>query len=456
MGIADTEEAPRILIADDDEIVRAVYLEALEEAGFQIVVASNGQEAIQHLSGDIAVAVLDLSMPGASGIDCLRHIQSHRPGVESIICTASTEVAHAVEAMKAGAYDYVVKPVDTDELVEVVRRALETIRLRQENRELRAAMGTPRIKTSFIGKSSAAQKVRKIAEKLARLESTVLITGESGVGKGLVARLIHELSPRRCGPFLGVSCTSLPRDLVEAELFGHEKGAFTGAYERRPGRLEVASGGTLLLDEVGDMPLDIQPKLLTFLQDRSFQRIGGSKMIDVDVRIIAATNQDLKSMCRDRQFREDLFFRLNVLPVFIPPLRERREDIRELTNHILQQVASRHGVETPGITDDAVELLYRYDWPGNVRELENILERTLAFLEKPEIRPADIPIETKSELAVLTPTTVSLAGLPLTEIEKIAILQTLELCEGNKSRAARTLGISEKSIYNKMKRLGVS
>ncbi len=449
-------DRPSILIADDDESVRSTMQEVLSEAGYHPVCAEDGNQAIQRLSDDVDVALLDLRMPGPGGLECLRHINRHWPAIETILVTGSAEVSHAVEAMKNGAFDYLTKPVNFDELLEVVSRALQQVRIKSENRQLRGAISTPPVKAEFIGDSKPAREVLTRIQKVAGLDSTVLITGESGVGKGLLARLIHLSSRRHQGPFVTVSCTALPRELVEAELFGHEKGSFTGAHERRPGRVEMAEGGTLFLDEVGDMPIDLQPKLLNFLQDRTFLRIGGSRETPVDVRIIAATHQDLRALCSEKKFRDDLFFRLDVLPIHCPPLRERRDDIPLLIEYLLGRIAKNRRQPQVRLAEEAIQALTSYRWPGNVRELENVLERSTAFMEGPELSPRDLPPEFVSSDGDTSLNLGSLAGSTLAEIEKAALLQTLRLSKGNKARAARYLGISEKSIYNKMKRLGLS
>ncbi len=449
-------EARKVLVADDDETILDFIAETLSETEFEIVTARGGQEALARVDEDFVVAIVDLNMPEPAGIDCLKHLQKHFPDIQTIICTASSEVSDAVAAMKHGAFEYLTKPVNPDELLELVNRAAETSLLIQENRQLRHALGTPTIRASFIGSSPATRTLFKSAEKIAPLESTVLITGESGVGKGLLARMIHRMSRRQNGPFVTVSCTALPRDLVEAELFGHEKGAFTGAHDKRPGRVEMAAGGTLFLDEVGDMPIDLQPKLLTFLQERAFQRIGGNRTISVDLRVIAATHQDLKASCAERRFREDLYFRLNVLPIQIPALRDRREDIQDLAQFLLTAIADRRAVRAHSIDAAAMEVLTAYAWPGNVRELENVLERATAFCEGDRIGVEDLPSELRHSAHPKPAATASLAGMKLSDIERMALAQTLEFCQGNKSKAARYLGISEKSVYNKMKRLGLS
>jgi DNA-binding NtrC family response regulator len=449
---------PVVLVADDDETTRVFLQYHLEKAGVRVLTAGDGRTAVELLAENVQVALLDLDMPDPGGLACLRHIRKAHSDIETIIVTSSGEVGDAVQAMKNGAFDYVTKPVNVDELIEAVHRGIRTSQLTRENRQLRQAIGIPSADVPFIGQSAAARRVAEIVDRIAALDSTVLLTGESGVGKGLVARLIHASSPRAARPLVTVSCTSLPRELVEAELFGHEKGAFTGAHERRPGRLEIADGGSLFLDEVGDMPLESQPKLLTFLQDRAFQRIGSNKTLAVDVRVIAATNQNLKTMCAERRFREDLFFRLNVLPIEIPPLRERPEDILPIAGYLLDRIAERRGSKPFQLDDDVKRALVGHRWPGNVRELDNVLQRATAFSASTVIARDDLPAEIL-DAAGGTPADddrSSLAGLALREVERIAIVDTLAACGGNRAEAARRLGISKKGIYIKMKRLGLS
>jgi DNA-binding NtrC family response regulator len=447
---------PTILVAEDDESTRVFLQHQLEKARFRVLPARNGREALDLLSDTVTVALLDLGMPELGGLECIRRIRRSHPDIESIVVTASAEVADAVEAMKGGAFDYITKPINVEELLESVHRAVRTVHLARENRQLREAIALPWAEIPFIGTSGSAARIVEIVGRIAPLDSTVLVTGESGVGKGLVARMIHNAGARSGRPFVTVSCTALPRELVEAELFGHEKGAFTGAHEKRPGRLEIADGGSLFLDEVGDMPLDLQPKLLTFLQDRAFQRIGSNKTIAVDVRIIAATNQNLKQLCQEKRFREDLYYRLNVLPIEIPPLRDRRDDIVAIAEHVLGRLSQRRN-KTFVLADDARQALVEYAWPGNVRELENVLQRTTAFCSNTKIGRHDLPADLWEPLAATNGVQrESLAGMPLRDVERLAILQTLEACKGNRAEAARRLGISKKGIYIKMRRLGLS
>ncbi len=450
-------EKASVLIADDDPDARLVMADCLEEAGFDVIEARSGEEALRQLSRrQVSVALLDLDMPPPNGMECLERIRKLHPDTESIIVTGSHRVGDAVKAMKGGAFEYLTKPVDMEELIALTERAAESVQLKTENRQLRHLLGPPRSKVEFVGASVSADEVRRMVNRVSPLDSTVLITGESGVGKGLVTRLIHASGRRRKSPLVTVNCTALPRELVEAELFGHEKGAFTGAHDSRPGKLEVAHGGTLFLDEIGDMPLETQPKLLVFLQERCIQRIGSHRSKSIDVRVIAATNQDLKKLCEEGRFRRDLYFRLDVLPFHIPPLRERREDIEELCTQMLYGIAARRGCPTFSISPEAMQALQSYEWPGNVRELENVLERCTAFAESSRIELGDIPAEVRPSDSPTPKDELALAGIPLKQLERTAIMQTLRLCQGSKSTAARLLGVSERTIYNKLKEIGYS
>lgn len=452
-------ESQRILIADDDPVTLRVLSHYLTAAGYEILTAEDGRQAQRRMSRDVAVALFDLDMPHASGLDCLRHVRSNSPETNVIMVSGKGQIEDAVAAMKDGAFDYISKPVDREQLIARVHKACWAAKLARDNRGLREAVSPPASSSEFVAQTTATQELLRKVAKVAPLDSTVLMTGESGTGKTTVARMIHQAGPRSAEPFVTVNCASLPRDLVEAELFGHTKGAFTGAINDRPGRAEIANGGTLFLDEIGDLPLELQPKLLTFLQDRTFQRVGSNKVRTVDVRMITATHQDLAAMCRERRFREDLFFRLNVISLHIPALRNRVGDIPELAQRILVRIGRQRG--RPPLTCDsaAMDALQRYSWPGNVRELENVLERASAFCEGEAIGDGDLlfPDSTSTTIG-RTPSPASpppLAGKTLEELERQAILDTLESSDGNKAEAARQLGISEKSIYNKMRRLGL-
>ena len=450
----DDTVSGRILVADDDAVTRRLLDHHLRQAGFEIVLAEDGRQAMARMSTDITVALFDLQMPQASGLDCLRFVREHFADTQVIVISQFGEVRTAVEAIKQGAFEYITKPIDPDELVTRVRQSIRSNRLARENRQLRQAVGSPMPDAPFVGASPAARKVLQQVEKVSDLDASVLITGESGTGKSTLARKIHQTGPRHAQPFVAVSCAALPRDLIEAELFGHARGAFTGAVSDRPGRAEMAHGGTLFLDEIGDLPLELQPKLLAFLQDRTVQRIGEARIRNVDVRVISATNQDLEQRCSERVFRKDLYFRLNVLPIHVPPLRARREDIGPLVDSLLARIARQRGTAPCSLTDDARARLLAYDWPGNVRELENVLERASAFCNASVITGDDLNIKGSPETATV-PASTSLAGRTLADIERQAILDTLQFCDGNKKAAARQLGIDEKSIYNKIKRLGL-
>ena len=445
-----------ILIVDDDALTRSTLDRILTRHGCRTVMAANGREALDMLSEEINVILLDLFMPEMDGREFLARIQQDTEEHTVIVISVNDDLDPAIEMMRLGANDYIAKPFNPDEIVSRIRAAARSTSLRRENRALRQTLAEPRPSSAFVGSSPSAGMVTQTVQRLAQLDSTVMLTGESGVGKGLVARMIHRLGDRASKPFVTVNCTALPRDLVESELFGHERGAFTGALERRPGRIEMAHGGTLFLDEIGDMPLGLQPKLLTFLQERTFQRVGGGKDIPSDVRVIAATNHDLKERCAQGKFREDLYFRLNVLPLHIPPLRERTEDILPLAEFLLDRVATTRKSLPYSLDPAARDRLLSYFWPGNVRELENVMERCSAFCSGRVIQFGDLPPEVQVDSDDTEESRAAeLAGRTLAEIERLAIEQTLVHCAGNKARAARLLGISEKSIYNKMSRLGV-
>jgi len=362
--------------------------------------------------------------------------------------SAVGSVKDAVSAMSEGAFWFLQKPFEPEELLGLVRRSLEVGKLKDENQNLKQAISEVTLPANFIGKSAASEQILKHVKKIAHLDSSVLITGPSGTGKSTLARMLHQVGSRSTGPFVAISCAALPRDLLEAELFGYEKGSFTGAVSSRPGKVEVADGGTLFLDEIGDMPLELQPKLLTFLQDRAFHRLGSNKERKVNVRVIAATHQNLPEMCKERLFREDLFY--------IPSLADRPEDLRLLSLQILERIAGQHGVEKFEITPEALQKLRSHNWPGNVRELENILERAAAFSDDCLIEPDNILISALTSAQNETSSSgQSLAGMTLEEIEKRALLETLDFCEGNRNRAAELLGVSLKSVYNKVKKFGL-
>jgi DNA-binding NtrC family response regulator len=451
------QSPPVILIADDDKNIRTLLDYNLKKNGYTTVLAEDGMQTLSLLSDDISVVLLDLQMPGTTGMECLRHIKTSFQDMQVIIITASSKVSDAVEALKAGAYDYLTKPLDMDMLIALLHKATLVSHLSTENRRLKQLLTDCRPQTAFLGASIPVKDLLSRCEKIADLDTTILITGESGVGKGLLARQIHYTGSRAGKPFVTVSCTSLPRELVETELFGHEKGSFTGAHQRRAGLLEIADGGTLFLDEIGDMPLELQPKLLSFLQERTFKRVGGNTSLSVDVRIMAATHQDLPALIKKQSFREDLFFRINVIPLHIPPLRDRPEDVELLADNFLGRIARKRGSAPFALSEDSLAALRAYAWPGNVRELENVLERTTVFSGSQSISAVDLPPELLAAPLRQRPETALLPkGIKLEKLERLAIKQTLIDCDGNKAMAARSLGISEKSIYNKLKRFGMA
>jgi DNA-binding NtrC family response regulator len=452
--------ARRILVADDEESIRRLLDYNLRKCGLNPVLAIHGREAIALAEGDFACALVDLKMPEIDGMGVLNHFKQHWPDVPVVVMSAVGQIKEAVAAMKAGALEYVSKPFDLDEVVALVLSATRMGRALQENRQLKEAVARPVPDSEFVGQSAAVQQLLETVRRVAQLDSTVLITGESGVGKGVLARMIHRSSGRADGPFVTTSCPALPRELLESEMFGHERGAFTGALQRRIGRFEMAEGGTLFLDEIGDLPLLLQPKLLNVLQDRQYTRVGGAELIEADVRLVAATNIDLQEKVSAKEFREDLYYRLNVIPIQIPPLRERREDLPVLCQQILGRIARARRNEPIELSPRALELVSSYSWPGNVRELENMLERASAFCDGKILEERHLPGLLKSPSSsgrkgLPASAAPNIAGLTLEELEKMAIRQTLELCKQNKAATARHLGITEKSIYNKMARHGL-
>jgi two-component system response regulator AtoC len=445
----------RILVVDDEPNIRKVLKAFLRRAGHEVSEAADGYEAIQLLSQDIHdVVVSDLKMPGLDGIGLLSHCKEEHPGLPVILITAHGTVDSAVEAIKRGAHDYITKPFDQDELLRIITNALRVEeRSRAKFRSPSGGVG----KHGIIGETPAMQAVFELIEKVAGPPTTVLITGESGTGKGLVARALHNASPRREKPFIQVNCGAIPESLFESELFGHERGAFTGAISARPGRFELADGGTLFLDEVGELPQQMQVKLLRVLQDRTFERVGGARSITVDVRLVAATNKDLAKEVKAGRFREDLYWRLNVVPVRLPALRERREDIPGLVSHFVEHFRLRLGRDVRSVRQEALAALSAGRWPGNVRELENTVERAVLLASKPVLSLEDFglegpegPPEAAEGLGLKEYVRVYTARL-----ERARIQEALEAHAGNVTHASRALGISRKSLQMKMKEYGL-
>src|SRR5213594_1837191 len=372
-----------LLIADDDPGLRQSLERTLTREGYRVILASDGNASLERLqAGGVDLVLTDLKMPGLSGIELLRAVKAIASEVDVILLTAFGTVEEAVKAMKEGAYDFLTKPFQRAQLLRLIRQALERRDLIQQNRALQQRLDDLLQEGAVIGSSPAFRRMMTLVEQVADSSATVLIQGESGAGKELVASTIHGSSPRSRGPFVAVNCAALPETLLESELFGYEKGAFTGAAGRKEGRFELANGGTLFLDEVADLSLVTQPKILRVLQEGEFERLGGTRSLQVDVRIVAATNQDLSEMVKEKRFREDLYYRLNVISVRVPPLRERHEDIRVLAQHYLRIYAAKNGRKLEGYSNEALERLESYAWPGNVRELENLIERTVLLARK--------------------------------------------------------------------------
>jgi DNA-binding NtrC family response regulator len=449
-----SEETPHLVVADDDETVRNLLTMQAERGGFTVQSAENGAEALDLVNDDTDVVLLDLQMPVLDGFGALERLAQEHPGLPAVVLTSVDEASDAVRAMKLGALDYLTKPFDPEELLAVLRNARRLRAAERENEQLREAIGGRGPAVEIVADSESMQEVISQATKVASLDSTILLTGESGVGKGMLARHIHANSGRGDQPFVTVSCPTLPRELLESELFGHEKGAFTGAVRRRRGKIEMARGGTLFLDEIGDLPIDLQPKLLNVLQERQFQRLGGEENLEADVRVIAATNLDLEQRMKEGQFREDLFYRLSVIPIEVPPLRERLEELRGLSDVMLKRIAQRGGRRNVKLSREAVAAMQAYDWPGNVRQLENVLERSAAFCEGGVVELKDLPGAVRgSEPSGRVP--AGIGGIALSDLERESLIQTLKLCNGNKAETARRLEITEKSVYNKLKRHGL-
>jgi len=445
-----------ILVVDDDRNVCRVLKDLLERAGFEVLTAPDVDAAVPILKQqDLDLIVTDLKMPGKSGMDLLSLCHEARPAVPVIMMTAYADVEAAVTAMKKGAYDFITKPFDENELLNVAKKAFGESK---KNKELLSSYfdeASPFI-TEIIGKTPVIQQVLRMAQKIARTDSTVLITGETGVGKELIARAIHSASQRKSHPFVKVNCAAIPDTLLESELFGHEKGAFTGAVTNKPGRFEIAHQGTLFLDEIGEIPLHLQTKLLGVLQDKSFERLGGVKTMKVDVRIITATNQDLSSAVQSGTFRSDLFYRLNVVPIHVPPLRERKDDLIPLVNYLLDKFASKYGKKIGAISPEVMATFTNYDWPGNIRELENVMERMVVMSETDSLSLDQVPPEIRGVVSTTEASTLKEKIETLSQVtEKQMIIDALNKTHQNRTQAAKLLGISRRTLQNKIKEYGL-
>ncbi|GHV94148.1 acetoacetate metabolism regulatory protein AtoC [Spirochaetia bacterium] len=439
----------KLLVVDDEKNIREGLAAALEMDGYEVVCAADGDEGWNRFGkGDIDLVITDLRMPGISGEELMRRIGAGTPGIPVIILTGHGTVENAVAAMRDGAWDFLTKPVNLDRLSLLVKRALANREMVLQHRRMEEELERHKQFESIIGRSPAMRKVFDTMSRVAPARASILITGESGVGKELVADAIHELSPRKGKPLIKVHCAALSAGLLESELFGHEKGAFTGAVSRRRGRFELANEGTLFLDEIGEIDQNLQIKLLRVLQEREFERVGGEETIETDVRIVAATNKDLKSEIEKGDFREDLYFRLNVVNIHVPPLRERKDDIPLLAASFLHEFAAENGKTIEGIHEKARSRLYAYDWPGNIRELRNCLESAVVMCRGAIITEDDLPPalrNTGDEGWIRIP-----PGTNLEESEKIIIRGTLSFYKGNKSKAADALGIGRKTLQRKL------
>lgn len=458
MSTAAADERETVLVVDDDPGHLESVLRILEREGLRVLSAPSGENALETLRNEeIRVVVTDLMMPGMSGVALLRAAKAIAPHVEVVLMTAYGTVEAAVEAMKEGADDFLTKPLRRHQLVRTVKKALEKYRLLEENRRLREKVAQLSKVGGLVGSSPAFRSAMETVRQAAASNATILLLGESGTGKELVARAIHELSPRASSPFVPIDCAAIPESLLESELFGHEAGAFTGATRRKEGRFEKADRGTLFLDEVGEMSPAVQAKLLRAIQEGEFVRVGGTQPVRVDVRIVAATNRDLQQEVREGRFREDLYYRLHVVQIRLPPLRERHGDVPLLAAHFLRRFSEENRREFEGFSPEALRALEAYSWPGNVRELENAIERAVVLARGSRIELEDLPETvreavrqegaTPSDRAIVIP-----FGTPMEEIERRVIEETLRRTGGDKALAARILGVSTRTIYRKIDR----
>jgi DNA-binding NtrC family response regulator len=458
---------PAILIVEDEpKMLRLLELNLTEE-GYTTHTASDAETGLNTLRQEkIDLVVTDLKLPGMDGLEFLQAVKRADDRIPVIVMTAYGTVETAVEAMKAGASDYVLKPFSLEEMKLIVRKELDVHSLREENRSLREALGRRYEFKNIVARSPKMQEVLATVERVAPTNSTILLGGESGVGKDMIARALHQHSHRVSGPFVKINCTAIPENLLESELFGYEKGAFTGAVSSKPGKFELADKGTIFLDEIGDVPGTTQVRLLRVLQDREFERLGGTKTLKVDVRVVAATNQDLRAALEQGTFREDLYYRLNVVPINIPPLRERKEDVPYLVDHFIERFVRESGKPIKGITPAAQKMLMEFHWPGNVRELENIIERAVSLSAGDMLDVADIRLDLSpsgpggADIAAFTmspggTTAFPPPGVTLEQFEDEMIKEALRRAGGNKSQAARLLGLSRNALRYRLSKMGV-
>jgi len=445
----------RVIIIDDDPVGLETLAEGLEEEGYSAFAAPSAIEGLELLAAksDIDAVLTDLKMPEMDGIEVLRRVTAQDENIPVILITAYASVETAIEAMRLGAYDYVMKPIDLRRVSVVLAKAVAARALTKENSDLRRRLDEKFGFEKIVGSSTPMKKMFELVRQVADTRTVVLIEGESGTGKELVAQALHNNSSRRSGPFVCVNCAAIAETLLESELFGHEKGSFTGAFQQKKGRFEVADGGTLFLDEIGEMPLSMQAKLLRVLQEYSFERVGGTQTVKVDVRVVAATNTSLEEKVKARAFREDLFYRLNVVPVKLPPLRERRDDIPLLVCHFLREYADRNSTQPKTVTPRAMDQMCAYDWPGNVRELQNVVENMLITAQEDQLDIRNLPERVRpSAPDVQAPFS---AGMTMKQVEEQAILKTLESVDGNRKKAADLLGIGLRTLHRKLREYGM-
>jgi DNA-binding NtrC family response regulator len=449
---------PTILIVEDEAKMRRLLELNLGEDGFQTVSAPDAETALNLLrQNSIDLILTDLKLPGMGGLEFLQAAKRVNAALPVIVMTAYGTVETAVEAMKAGASDYVLKPFSLAEMRMVVHKELDVRRLREENRNLREQLGKRYEYPNIVARSQKMQEVLATVERVAPTQSTILIGGESGVGKDLIAHAIHQKSRRASGPFVKINSTAIPENLLESELFGYEKGAFTGAVTSKPGKFELADKGTLFLDEIGDVPPATQVKLLRVLQEREFERLGGTRTIKVDVRLVAATNRDLRAALEEGTFRQDLYYRLNVVPIDIPPLRDHKEDIPDLVNLFVERFSRAAGKPITGVSPDALKLLIAFHWPGNVRELENIIERGVALSNGPLLEASDIHLDvSRTKPAADAGVALPPEGMTLEQWEDEMIREALRRANGNKSQAARLLGLSRNALRYRLSKIGIA
>lgn len=443
-----------LLIIDDEKNIREGLAANFEMDGYNVKLAENGKQGLEFLAkGDIDLVITDLRMPGISGEEVLRKVTTETPGVPVIVLTGHGSIDSAVDAMRNGAYDFLTKPLNLDQLSLIVKRALEARELSLQHKQLKNEVEKEHVLDNIIGKSAEMQKVFEMIKKVSASKASVLITGESGVGKEVVADAIHNLSPRKKHQCIKVHCAALSETLLESELFGHEKGAFTGADSLVKGRFELAHESSIFLDEIGEINQSVQIKILRVLQERAFERVGGQETINVDVRIIAATNRNLEDEVKKGTFREDLYYRLNVIHIHVPALRERKDDIPLLISKFLEEFSAENGKTIKGISPQAKSAIYNYNWPGNIRELRNCIESAVVLCGSDEIQLEDLPpavSKAGTEKAIIVP-----ANLTLDEAEKIIILQTLAANKNNKSKTAELLGIGRKTLHRKLEEYGI-